>query len=274
MNDQSKLDGNLLPVPLPDQPGVLRTDIDTANHALMIDFDPRLISDEGVRKVAEKLAPIGHQQYCKTILHLGGRASGAAEQKLEKKAQRIDGRRARATFLGGVMTVTFDDARLSEAQVIERVRETGASVKPYSVEAEYKPATVHEWLAHWTTGDRLEAVFTVLTFVFMITGWASARLSVAWHDVFYAGAYLTGGYFGVRAWLQSLRQWTIDVDYRHALPGAVNPPKTGKMRSLSSMVRRAASDPLASCQSSDGPCPSGQTTTPIGKLKWVRKTSA
>jgi Cd2+/Zn2+-exporting ATPase len=26
------------------------------------------------------------------------------------------------------------------------------------------------------------------------------------------GAYLTGGYFGVRAGLQSLRQWTIDVD--------------------------------------------------------------
>ena len=52
------------------------------NHALTIDFDPREISDEGVRKVAEKLAPAGHQQYCKTILHLGGRASGAAEQKL------------------------------------------------------------------------------------------------------------------------------------------------------------------------------------------------
>jgi hypothetical protein len=37
------------------------------------------------------------------------------------------------------MTVNFDDARLSEAQVIERVRETGAPVKPYGIEAEYKP---------------------------------------------------------------------------------------------------------------------------------------
>ena len=63
-------------------PGVLRTDIDPANHAVMIDFDPGVISDEGVRKVAEQLAPLGHQQYCKTILRLGGRASGAAEQKL------------------------------------------------------------------------------------------------------------------------------------------------------------------------------------------------
>ena len=99
--DHSKSEDNLLPVPLRDEPGVLRTEIDTANHAVMIDFDPRVISDEGVRQVAEKLAPIGHQQYCRTILRLGGRASGAAEQKLEKKAQKINGiRRARATFLG------------------------------------------------------------------------------------------------------------------------------------------------------------------------------
>ena len=251
MKDQSKFDGNPLPALLPNQPGVLRTDIDTANHALTIDFDPRLISNEGVRRVAERLAPIGHQQYCKTILQLGGRASGAAEQRLEKKAQQIDGiRRARATFLGGVMTVTFDDARLSEAQVIERVRETGAPVKPYGVEVEYKPATVREWLMHWTTGDRLEAVFTVLTFVFMITGWTSAKLGVPWHDVFYVGAYLTGGYFGVRAGLQSLRQWTIDVDLLMVLAAlgaaVVNAPFEGAMLlflfSLSNVLQAYAID--------------------------------
>jgi Cd2+/Zn2+-exporting ATPase len=250
-NDHSKPEDKLLPVPLRDEPGVLRTEIDSANHALTIDFDPRVISDEGVRQVAEKLAPIGHQQYCRTILRLGGRASGAAEQKLEKKAQKINGiRRARATFLGGVMTVTFDDARLSEEQVIERVRETGAPVQPYSVEAEHKPETVREWLECWTTGERLEAVFTVLTFAFMITGWATAKLGVAWHDVFYLGAYLTGGYFGVRAGLQSLRQWTIDVDLLMVLAAlgaaVVNAPFEGAMLlflfSLSNVLQAYAID--------------------------------
>ena len=124
----------------PEESGVVRTEIDAVGHELTIDFDPRVISEEGVRHVAERIAPIGHQQYCRTILRLGGRASGAAEQKLETKAQKINGiRRARATFLGGVMTVTFDDARLTEAQVIERVRETGAPVKPFAVEAERVP---------------------------------------------------------------------------------------------------------------------------------------
>ena len=201
------------PVQASAEPGVVRTEIDAAHHALTIDFDPKLISEEGVRHVAERLAPIGHQQYCRTILRLDGRASGAAEQRIESKAQRVDGiRRARATFLGGVMTVTFDDARLSEAQVVERVRETGAPVKPYAAEAERAPETVGEWLRYWTTGERLEVVFTALTFVFMVVGWVAERLGVPWHDLFYLGAYLTGGYFGVQAGLQSLRQRTIDID--------------------------------------------------------------
>ncbi len=206
-------DPTLAPIPGPDQPGLLSAGVDTANHTMTIDFDPRVLSDESVRKIAEQLAPAGHQQYCKTILHLEGRASGAAEQKLERKAQKIEGiRRARATFLGGVMTVAFDDVRLSESQVIEKVRETGAPVKPYTAEPEHRPSNVSEWLRLWASGDRLEAVCMALTFVFMITGWLTARFGVAWHDVFYIGAYLTGGYFGVRAGLQSLRQWTIDVD--------------------------------------------------------------
>ena len=251
MTDEPKTDPDLVPIPAPDQPGVLRAGVDPVDHALMIDFDPRVISDAGVRQVAAKLAPVSHQQYCKTILHLGGRASGAAEQKLERKAQKIPGiRRARATFLGGVMTVTFDDATLSESQVIERVRETGAPVKPYAVEVEKKPANLREWLVHWTTGDRLEALCMVLTFVFMMTGWITAKFGVAWHDAFYVGAYLAGGYFGVRAGLASLRQWTIDVDLLMVLAAlgaaVVNAPFEGAMLlflfSLSNVLQAYAID--------------------------------
>ncbi len=251
MNNAPNSDSALVPLPAPEQAGVLRADVDTRDHAVTIDFDPRVISDEGVRKVAEKLAPVGHQQYCKAILHLGGRASGAAEQKLERKAQKIEGiRRARATFLGGVMTVTFDDTHLSEAQVIERVRETGAPVRRYTVEAETAPANLREWLVYWTSGDRLEAVCMILTFLFMIAGWLAARSGSAWHDVFYVGAYLAGGYFGVRAGLQSLRQWTIDVDLLMVLAAlgaaVVDAPFEGAMLlflfSLSNVLQAYAID--------------------------------
>jgi AraC-like DNA-binding protein len=48
---------------------------------------------------------------------------------------------------------------------------------------------------------------------------------------------------------------TSPRNYRHALPGAANTQKTGKMRSLSGMVRRSASDALVSYPSSDGHIP-------------------
>jgi Cd2+/Zn2+-exporting ATPase len=195
-------------------PGVLRTGIDTVNHAVTIEFDPRVLSDEAVRKVAEDLAPIGHQRYCKAMLRLRGHASGAAELKLERKAQKIAGvRRARATFMGGVMTLTFDDAQLTEGQLIDRVRAVGANVHPYEAEPEQAPANLREWLAYWATEERLELVLVVACFVLMLSGWIAARTGAAFaSNALYAGAYLTGGYFGVRAGLQSLRQLTIDVD--------------------------------------------------------------
>jgi len=54
MNDDPKPDSVPEPtIPSPDQPGAVRATVDPENHAVMIDFDPRVISDEGVRKVAE-----------------------------------------------------------------------------------------------------------------------------------------------------------------------------------------------------------------------------
>jgi hypothetical protein len=54
---------------------------------------------------------------------------------------------------------------------------------------------------------------------------------------------------------------TSPRDYRHALSEAANTQKAGKMPSLSGMVRRTASDPLAPYQSSDGAYPTLQITT-------------
>jgi Zn2+/Cd2+-exporting ATPase len=73
---------------------------------------------------------------------------------------------------------------------------------------------------------------------------------VTWHNVFYLGAYLTGGYFGVRAGLQSLRQWTIDVDLLMVLAAlgaaVVNAPFEGAMLfflfSLSNVLQAYAID--------------------------------
>jgi Cd2+/Zn2+-exporting ATPase len=193
-------------------PGILGTTFEEDQHSALIDYDPKAISDESVRQVAAQLAPEVKRRFDRCVMRLDGRACEACALKLESKAQKIEGvRRARATFIGGVMSVTFDNAQLSPDQVIDRVRETGASVTPFSIPPEL-PKSIGEWLQYHAA--LIEAVCTALTFAFMIAGWLAPRvgLSQTWASVLFTIAYVTGGIFGVQASLRSLRQWTIDVD--------------------------------------------------------------
>ena len=107
-------EGACPPVDLASVPaGIVKTRVDAGSHSLTIDYEPHLISDEKVRQVAVQLGSEVQRRFDKCLLHLGGRACEACALNLERKAQRIEGvRRARATFLGGVMTVTFDQAQL------------------------------------------------------------------------------------------------------------------------------------------------------------------
>ena len=57
---------HLLKVPA----GIIGTAIDADTHALTIDYDPRLISDESIRQVAERLAPEAQRRFDKCVMRL------------------------------------------------------------------------------------------------------------------------------------------------------------------------------------------------------------
>jgi Cd2+/Zn2+-exporting ATPase len=192
--------------------GIVGTTVEADGQSVTIDYDPRLISEESIRQVARRLTPEARRRFDQCVMRLNGRACEACALRLERKAQKIEGvRRARATFIGGVMSVTFDQAQLSPDQVIERVRETGAPVTPFAIPREL-PRGIWEWFQYHRAG--IEAGCTVLTLVFMVAGWFATRfgLGQVWANAFFIVAYVTGGIFGVEASLRSLRQWTIDVD--------------------------------------------------------------
>jgi Cd2+/Zn2+-exporting ATPase len=198
--------------PRPVAEGITGTALEKDGRALIIDYDPRVISEESVRQEAARFALEAQRRFDRCVLRLNGRACEACALKLEEKAQKIEGvRRARATFIGGVMTVTFDHEQISPEQVIERVRETGAPATPFTLPRE-APRNIREWFQSHLAG--IEAACTVVTFAFMVAGWLAphfglGRLSA---NVFFTVAYIAGGIFGAQAGLRSLRQWTIDVD--------------------------------------------------------------
>ena len=196
------------PAPNPVPPGVVRTALDADGQSLTIDYDPAVISDESVRDVASRLAA-GEHRLEKCMMRLTGRACEACALNFERKAEAIPGiRRARATFVGGIMTVTYDDRVLSSEQVIEQVGRTGAPVRRFS-----------ETAKGWFSADRVEMAFTAICFVFTALGWFVHRHlegqpihGGSLSALFFFIAYVTGGYFGVLASIQSLRERTIDVD--------------------------------------------------------------
>jgi Cd2+/Zn2+-exporting ATPase len=172
-------------------------------QSLTIDYDPQLLSEDSVREIAGKLIGKDSPHFEKCLMRLKGRACEACALNFEKKAEKIAGvRRATATFVGGTMTVTFDERQITPDEVMKKVAETGAPVTTYTPETE-------SW---WKTAG-LEVALTVLCLVFMLAGWAAGRHGTGLAStILFTLAYLSGGYYGVQASWQSLRERTIDVD--------------------------------------------------------------
>ncbi|MFH1498991.1 MAG: heavy metal translocating P-type ATPase [Verrucomicrobiota bacterium] len=191
---------------------VLRPERDTVT----IDFDPRRLSDAAAGRIIAEVAPELRQNYAKCTLRLSGRACESCALRLERKAEKLKGvRRATATFVGGVMSVSFDQAVLTEAGVEAKLKALGAPVKPLAEAIRDEAAAEESGWRRWFKGERLEMTFTWATLVFMLAGWVAGRLwpEAGWLRAgLYVLAYGTGGFFGVQAGWQSLREKTVDVD--------------------------------------------------------------
>lgn len=157
-----------------------------------IDFDPSLLSDAQVEDFARQLKP---DKFEKCLYRLNGRGCEACALKLAQKVERIEGvRRASATFLGGVMSIHFDGGKFDDVELLQEVRAKGAPVAP--------------WGESVSASDKLEIAFTAITLIAMLLAWLVPVTRLPALSI----AYITGGWFGVQAAWQSLKEKTVDVD--------------------------------------------------------------
>ena len=94
------------------QAGIVNVQVDTQQEIVAFDFDPQVTSEHEVEHIAKQVEPILRRRFDTCTIRLGkqgGRACEACAIALERQAQQLPGvRRATASYMGGVLKVTYD----------------------------------------------------------------------------------------------------------------------------------------------------------------------
>ena len=196
--------------PLTDHEGILRVKTDPQHAIVDVEFDPAKLSDGEVRSLLKEHITQVESSIRKSTFRLEGNACEACALKLERKVSRIPGvRRATATYLGKVLSVTFDSNVETEARISEDIRKTGADIKPLSPRSTDLRTLTEKTLS----GDYNEEISCGLGLVFLIAALVVDKSGGgALANWFYGGAYLFAGQQGVRSAIASLREKVLDVD--------------------------------------------------------------
>jgi Cd2+/Zn2+-exporting ATPase len=176
-----------------------------------VDFDPSRLSDSEIRLLLKEHISQVETAIRKSTFRLEGNACEACAQKLELKVGRIPGvRRATATYLGKVLSVTFDSSVEPEDGIVGKLRKAGAAIKPLAPQAT-EPRSL---LQKMSAGELNNEISCALGLAFLIASKiaeSSSGISPLTHTL-YAGAYLFAGQQGVRSAFASLRDKVLDVD--------------------------------------------------------------
>ena len=204
-HDQSCLE--LLDEAVAGEDGIIHVELDTQTEKVRFDFDASLIGETDINVSPLAMEPTLHQRWSNCTMRLGKRGGRACEScalALERQVQEIPGvRRATASYAGGVMSIQYDDALISPAELSQSVSSWGVEVAPSAAELapEATASSPGDGLAcapgNWSI-EHLQAIFTAITFVAMIAariveGMPGAPPYLA--TMLYALAYFTGGYF-------------------------------------------------------------------------------
>jgi Cd2+/Zn2+-exporting ATPase len=238
------------PVPhsIADHEGIVSIQPVADGGLVEIAFDPAKLSEEDIRHIAQEHLQPATTGLQRRALRLDGQACEAAAAKLQRRIEKVPGvRRATATYVGRVLSLTFDASISDEASVMQGVHDAGAKVEPLEKKSGAARPTLWQRLR---TGDLNEEVSCAVGLLFLLAALITEHTAGkgTWTTVLYAFAYLFCGQNGVRSAIASLREWTLDVDVLMVLAAlgaaAVGAPFEGALLlflfSFSNVLQRLA----------------------------------
>ncbi|MFZ1401084.1 MAG: heavy metal translocating P-type ATPase, partial [Candidatus Promineifilaceae bacterium] len=218
--DQEENCAELINEAITDQEGIVQVSLHPQDGRLEIDYDPQKLSQPAVEKVAQQVSPILRERWQTCTMRLGkhgGRACESCAIGLERQLHQLPGvRRATASFMGGALSVTYNDQIISPDEISLHVQKMGVDVSPSGAERDTAVPEITTPLRRawdWLMDGRIEPIFTVITLVTMIGGLIAEQQEAAVAaTVLFVIAYIAGGTFGLQGGIESLRNRTIDVD--------------------------------------------------------------
>lgn len=216
MNDQTSDAPGSPQVPphsLTDHEGILGVRAVPSTNSVEIAFDPARLTEAEVRGLVQEHEPEMSAALQKLTLRLEGAASEAAATKLERRIERLPGvRRATATYLGRILSLSFDASEAPAAAVLAGIQQAGARVRSFE-EASREEATA-SLSQKIRSGELNDEISCGLGFLLLLI--AAALENLSGHRTLvhlaYAGAYALCGQQGVRSAAASLRERVLDVD--------------------------------------------------------------
>ncbi len=214
-------------------------DLDPASGELALTYDGDRHSTADADALAARLATsLERDHVCACLLRVertGGRSCETCADRVAARLRAEPGvRDARGSFRGGVLHVDYSEGQTSPARLETTVRQLGVAAREPNPDA-----------ATW----RREAAFVAVALASLVGG-----LVAEWQDwtaaswALYAVSYASGGWFGARAGLESLRERTVDIDLLMILAAlgalAIGAPFEGAMLlflfSLSNVLQHVA----------------------------------
>ncbi len=203
-------------------PRLISAEVNRNAGSVAVKFNAEGLDAFQTRLAAERLRPAAQRMLDRCVFRLKGKGCESCAQRLGYNVSRQEGvRTATASFVGGVLSVTYDSATTSPEQILESTRRLGADVKDIdeAIREESGPAPfAATWMARirnlFAGEHRNDVLLVLVTLAAMTVSGileASGAPILVW-AIGYVIAYLAGGYEGTKEAISSVRQGVVDID--------------------------------------------------------------
>lgn len=183
--------------------GIRSVELDVNKGQLKLEYDPRLLAPERALGLVRQSAQVAAERILQCASRQEFGAEACAHCALEMREVLLQQYRAaaglpQASFENGVMVASLNVGE-GERAIVEQ------TALPLPEKAETRPLL---------PAEKVELLFTILTAVFGLAGWIGARAGLAGWTVIllYAFSFFFGGYFGLLASLEALKEKMLNVD--------------------------------------------------------------